>query len=1070
METGSLIQHPRSSYLLIALGLFFTVSSPFPAPASDDGLTAPQTRVFDVSADFSLVANPNGVWSFGRLVGLDGPFEVLPNFSTFGAENGVPIAVWRRESNHKPFVAKVLGPGTAVSYQFNGPAGTVYFGPDPDSVPEDFAAIRFTVPPDGGGSYDLTTAVRSLYDSMRSTDADFHVLRNGHELFAQHIPANSSASYSHVLDLLPGDRIDFAAGRGSGNTDTGLKIQATLAHAINPPPPPPPATNCVPAPAGLAAWWPFNGDAHDVRSGHMLQLSGGPVFTTGQVGGALQFDGVDDQAIAPASPALDVGVGDGFSIEAWVNPSHVTLQPIAEWTAGPGTTGVHFWIGVYGSGSLFANLIDTGNFSHSWRSDTNLVVPNQWQHVAMSYQKSPGLLRFYLNGLKVTEYLLGPLEPQTSFPLAIGYRPEQDHFAGRIDELSVYRRVLSDTEMAAIYAAGSQGKCPGPPPQDNVYDLSQGYSTASNPSGPWSFGWKETVSSSQFSLLTYGKSLAAENGVPIFSWQVAVNQPPSLAKVIGPGTAISAQGQFTAPPGTVYFTAGLDDSIWNFGVIRFTVPPEKAGNYVVATTVRDEFDGSFQGDTDFHIARNGVEIFSRALPPHATASFTDTLNLAAGDSIDFLVGRGEDGHQAGSGLKITVTLTLAEPPPPPPEPPHCVAPAEGLVAWWPAEQNPNDVAGTNRGTLLGGAGYGPGQVGRAFAFPGGESGVKIPASPELDVGAGPGFTIEGWINPADLSKRGPLVEWNRGGSDVVEWGVHLCILRPDEYGLGAGNLVANLTDAFGVSHFVKAPGGTVTANTWQHIALTYDRESGAGRLYCNGAIVAEANLGHYTPETSYDLYLGRRPAGDAVLSYHGLLDEISIYNRALSETEIHDVYSAGAAGKCRTPSALDELIQLVQGIPSPVNPQPLLASLEAVRASIQRGNLRSAIHQLGAFQNKVRAQIGGLNPSLSARIIADAQFIIETLDPTGARRQDLLALVDTPMRIERVQRIDDSGSPVWWVQGCGCPGIVCCVQRSLNLRDWEHAGFAVEVDDGVFEWMDPSTDQPETVFYRLLEP
>lgn len=185
-------------------------------------------HVFNLSDDFWLGANPNGPWSYGRVSGgLNGAFELLNTTKSFPSENAVPIDAWFL-NDAKPFVAQVVGPGTAVSYLFNAPAGTVYFGANPDAVPNDFASIRFTVPAGGAGLYRLNTRVQALYDGTRSADSDFHVLRNGGELFARLVPPNGSGSYSNVLMLAAGDRIDFVSGRGGGLPDTGLKIEATL--------------------------------------------------------------------------------------------------------------------------------------------------------------------------------------------------------------------------------------------------------------------------------------------------------------------------------------------------------------------------------------------------------------------------------------------------------------------------------------------------------------------------------------------------------------------------------------------------------------------------------------------------------------------------------------------------------------------------------------------------------------------------------------------------------------------------------------------------------------------------
>jgi hypothetical protein len=62
------------------------------------------------------------------------------------------------------------------------------------------------------------------------------------------------------------------------------------------------------------------------------------------------------------------------------------------------------------------------------------------------------------------------------------------------------------------------------------------------------------------------------------------------------------------------------------------------------------------------------------------------------------------------------------------------------------------------------------------------------------------------------------------------------------------------------------------------------------------------------------------------------------------------------------------------------NKRPLIASLKAACASFDRGNCVSAVNQLEAFQNKVRAQIGHVNASLADDIIACTQKVIDSVD------------------------------------------------------------------------------------------
>src|SRR5258708_22034669 len=235
----------------------------------------------------------------------------------------------------------------------------------------------------------------------------------------------------------------------------------------------------------------------------------------------------------------------------------------------------------------------------------------------------------------------------------------------------------------------------------------------------------------------------------------------------------------------------------------------------------------------------------------------------------------------------------------------CVAPPSGLVSWWPGEANATDIAGTNNGILQGGLTFASGEVGQAFSFNGTDADVRIPASASLDVGAGNGFSIEAWVNPSDLLER-PIAEWNSGSYETHFW-----ISTPvSSGGGGTGCIYANLRDINGIVHLIASPAGIITANSFQHIALTYDKTSGNAALYLNGAAVAQKNLGIFTPNTTTDLYLGLRPfdAG-AGIRFSGLIDEVSLYNRVLSLSEIQAIYNAVSAGKCQTPSPPSILTQ-----------------------------------------------------------------------------------------------------------------------------------------------------------------
>src|SRR5262249_22273844 len=168
------------------------------------------------------------------------------------------------------------------------------------------------------------------------------------------------------------------------------------------------------------------------------------------------------------------------------------------------------------------------------------------------------------------------------------------------------------------------------------------------------------------------------------------------------------------------------------------------------------------------------------------------------------------------------------------------------------------------------------------------------AAPDLDVGLGSGFTLEGWIQPDDLGNR-PIILWmdgNGGGGVQLYSSVPLA-------GGGAGSLFANPVDSAGNSHLFSTPPGILRQTVFQHVALTYDRASGLARLYAGGALVASQDLGFFTPRTSSHLYFGYNPSSGA--SFKGRIDDVAIYDRALTSEEIEILVTAEAAAKCAAP-------------------------------------------------------------------------------------------------------------------------------------------------------------------------
>jgi len=219
----------------------------------------------------------------------------------------------------------------------------------------------------------------------------------------------------------------------------------------------------------------------------------------------------------------------------------------------------------------------------------------------------------------------------------------------------------------------------------------------------------------------------------------------------------------------------------------------------------------------------------------------------------------------------------------------CTGAPSGLVAWWPGNGNAQEVMAGRDGRLAGGVGFASGRVSQAFSFDGSNDVVQVPASAAaLDVGQGAGLSLEFWMNPADVTRNGRMVGWHSGlAAGGTNFGVNVQML---------GTLLnAQIYDLAGASHDVNL-GNVLTNNIWGHVVVTYDRTAGQGRIYFNGVLRTTVAVGSYTPRTGYKLFFGNVPFDTSF--YRGLLDEVSIYDHALTSNEVASVYAAGAAGKC----------------------------------------------------------------------------------------------------------------------------------------------------------------------------
>lgn len=268
----------------------------------------------------------------------------------------------------------------------------------------------------------------------------------------------------------------------------------------------------------------------------------------------------------------------------------------------------------------------------------------------------------------------------------------------------------------------------------------------------------------------------------------------------------------------------------------------------------------------------------------------------------------------------------------------CAPVPEGLVSWWRGEGDAQDVTGTNPGLIEGTVGFAPGMVGQGFSLSG-NGYVEVADDPSLS------FTdelsIEFWFEyPSASTFRGLVAKRdpNNPANGATNYGVSL---NASFLGLGLyyNDLTAQGTgdDAkYGPYEAIRqmpAP----SANVFHHFAGTY-RQLATGvevLMYVDGELVRGDTLGGTLANTvnTAPLTLGASTAL-GLEGFAGVLDEISLYRRALSPEEVRAIYEAGAAGKCTT---------------APLVP---FASLSIDRAKIEfeRGATRDRFDLWGRFE------------------------------------------------------------------------------------------------------------------------
>ena len=304
----------------------------------------------------------------------------------------------------------------------------------------------------------------------------------------------------------------------------------------------------------------------------------------------------------------------------------------------------------------------------------------------------------------------------------------------------------------------------------------------------------------------------------------------------------------------------------------------------------------------------------------------------------------------------------------------CVPAPPGLVGWWPGDGSANGLVSEIDLEPFGSPTFNIGLVAQAFSFDGvddffSRNSVPLPSA---------NWGMDAWVfwkGPTGEAGKFSHHIFRNGTWDVAQGagGFDVMVLESDR----------TLQVAFRSPGGWNSTGVPLSTNVWSHLAVTL--EDGLLSVYLNATPVFATTTSAYVPLPQVipnGLAISAGPNAGAGLTFNGLIDEVDLFNEALSAEAVAAIYAAGSAGKCKPPEALTQLLSLEVlelDLPNGLT-NSLLKKLDGAIAKLEDGKIQPAVGKLGEFIDHVEAQRGKKIDGADADgLVADAQAIIDAV-------------------------------------------------------------------------------------------
>lgn len=360
-----------------------------------------------------------------------------------------------------------------------------------------------------------------------------------------------------------------------------------------------------------------------------------------------------------------------------------------------------------------------------------------------------------------------------------------------------------------------------------------------------------------------------------------------------------------APPASADFTLKVTNSLNQsvsapFTVFVTAVPDANSESALVAAIPKDaqvgtsysamlHFTGTLNscGVTSTFAVTNGalppglsLDSDPRLVVPNAVIEGTPTV----GGDFYFTVSEiFSDGEVQSRDYAIFVRADFADLP-------------DGMVSWWRGENDAKDFTSLHNGvTSGGGAGFGIGLAANGFKFSGANGYVALPGVGDT-LEATNDFTYELWFQ---TKSKGVILGMQNGGG--VPYGAQPQGTRSPIYVGSDGRLRARFFGFDGDNFAVSA--NRVDDGAYHHVALAYSHTPRVEEVYLDGVKIQDISAISLAVDPNAVFQLGTGYVSDSTLgmfgwfNLKGVIDEPTMYNRALTAAEIKSIYTAGGVGK-----------------------------------------------------------------------------------------------------------------------------------------------------------------------------